>query len=471
MGTKLAHVALIFLMCAHSSFEVGAVVDPSCTGLSKSVMCTKCSEDTGKCMQGGVPVDTWLQFATKTQRDLQMDEQFHRLQMLDAHNGYNTRADGYGVEDTCPWPPPYPQDCDNYANQEFSFTDLLNMGVRALEIDNWYCFNQMRLAHLGSTIDLVCSVTDRLFSEGIKEIADWLDQPGNEHELVKIYMNEKYDQGNDDTVNGPLGDYMGKKILTPSDLSDTYGEEWPTMRTMIKDGKNVVIASGSTAGSGEAYTHGGVYIHAIFWEDLKVSAFTNYPDCGGKTLTNNLRFYSDATHYGTNVTLKHDGPSTTGVIFDFSEYVKCRVQNPATDMITPELVSTAVFTWAEGEPTAPPTSESCVWISKTDWRWYLSGDCSVELYHACQSTNDPDDWTISSSMSAFSPMSSGCPDGYTFSVPQDGFRNQKLRDASNGNSVWINFTPDEEVSAAPSLGQSLTLLLLMCPAIAQFLRV
>ena len=47
----------------------------------------------------------------------------------------------------------------------------------------------MRLAHLGSTIDLVCSVTDRLFSEGIKEIADWLDQPGNEHELVKIYMN------------------------------------------------------------------------------------------------------------------------------------------------------------------------------------------------------------------------------------------------------------------------------------------
>lgn len=48
---------------------------------------------------------------------------------------------------------------------------------------------QMRMAHLGSTIDLECSITDRLFSEGIKEIADWLDQPGNEHELVKIYMN------------------------------------------------------------------------------------------------------------------------------------------------------------------------------------------------------------------------------------------------------------------------------------------
>ena len=33
----------------------------------------------------------------------------------------------------------------------------------------------------------------------------------------------------------------------------------------------MVMASGSTAGSGELYTHGGVFIHHIYWEDIKVN--------------------------------------------------------------------------------------------------------------------------------------------------------------------------------------------------------
>ena len=53
----------------------------------------------------------------------------------------------------------------------------------------------MRMAHLGSDIDLECSESDRLFSDGIKEIADWINLPGNGQEMVRVYMNvslEKY---------------------------------------------------------------------------------------------------------------------------------------------------------------------------------------------------------------------------------------------------------------------------------------
>ncbi|XP_038071223.1 uncharacterized protein MT2135-like [Patiria miniata] len=264
-------VAVIVLLVTAVA-QVGAQADATCTGISKDVSCKKCRDNTHKCMPGEVPVDDWLIATAKQQRELQIDEPWNRLQMLDAHNGYNTRAWGYGVNDTCPWSPPnpYPMDCNNYANQEFSFTDLLNMGVRAVEIDNWFCFNEMRMAHLGSTIDLECSVYDRLFSDGIKEIADWINLPGNGEEMVKIYMNEKFDQGNDDSVNNPLRDYMGERILTPADLKNTYGGQWPTPRQMRKAGKNVVIATGSTAGSGEVYPHGGVYIHKIYWEDLQM---------------------------------------------------------------------------------------------------------------------------------------------------------------------------------------------------------
>ena len=37
--------------------------------------------------------------------------------------------------------------CISVANQEFSFTDQLNMGVRHLEIDLWNCFGKIRMSH------------------------------------------------------------------------------------------------------------------------------------------------------------------------------------------------------------------------------------------------------------------------------------------------------------------------------------
>ena len=46
----------------------------------------------------------------------------------------------FAVNDTCNWPPPLEATCINVANHEFSFTDLFNMGVRAIELDNWWCY-------------------------------------------------------------------------------------------------------------------------------------------------------------------------------------------------------------------------------------------------------------------------------------------------------------------------------------------
>ena len=64
--------------------------------------------------------------------------------------------------------------------------------------------------------------------------------------------------------------------------------------------------------------------------------------------------------------------------------------------------------------------------SESDWRWYVSDACSTELRYACQSTTDPDDWRISASALSYDPSGEGCPSGYKFSVPQDGFRHQKV---------------------------------------------
>eukprot|EP00057_Strongylocentrotus_purpuratus_P008034 XP_011662508.1 PREDICTED: echinoidin-like [Strongylocentrotus purpuratus] len=51
-------------------------------------------------------------------------------------------ADMESFLDYCPWPPPYDAACLDLANQEFSLTDMLNMGIRSLEIDPWWCFGK-----------------------------------------------------------------------------------------------------------------------------------------------------------------------------------------------------------------------------------------------------------------------------------------------------------------------------------------
>ncbi|XP_041460921.1 uncharacterized protein LOC121412078, partial [Lytechinus variegatus] len=340
----------------------------------------------------------------------------------------------YGANDTCQWPPPYDNVCLGLANHEFSIIDMLNMGVRAVEIDNWYCDGEMRIAHLGTPLAIGCGEFNVLFSDVIADIGQWMQEPGNENEFIQIYINEKYDQGNDAEVNGPMERYFGHDaILSPADLRNTYNGVWPTLRRMREDGKRVVVVSGDDT------LHQGKYIHVKGCDGSGSNQFTNYPQCGGKTETNCKRFRGDATHYVFDVI--YDGPTATGAITDLSEMVKCRINLPATDMVTPQLMKTAVYTWAYGEPSIPLDEDSCVMLSHEDFRWYTSSDCDQSLSYACQSSTDPNDWLVSESTGPYDVTRELCPIGYKFSVPHNGFRQQKLKEAMNGASVWLNFTP------------------------------
>ncbi|XP_033106607.1 uncharacterized protein LOC117108628 [Anneissia japonica] len=406
--------------------------------ISESVGC-ECNE-AGYCKQGSVPVDPWMEFALKTQRDIQIDDHLNHLQIFDAHNAYNNRASGYGENDSCTWPPPYKSRfCANLANQEFTFTDMLNLGVRGLEIDNWYCYNAMRMAHSSSEVALSCLPRHRLLRFGLQEINQWLSRDGNENEILRIYINEKFNQTHDMEMNKALADFLGNRMLTPSDLRDRYDGIWPTAREMIRDGKTVVVATGSTAGSGLVYTHGDVYIHPLYWLDQRRKYFTDYPECGGKTQNNALRFYSDSTHYG----IAYDGPTQVGTIQDLTEFVKCRIQFPAVDPVTPQVMATAVFTWASGQPKKTLTEESCVYLDTLIGRWFTPENCGIELHFACQNITDRDEWVISDEAGPYDGGSTACKIGFTFSIPQNGYRQQKVIEAALGSheNLWINYTP------------------------------
>ena len=49
------------------------------------------------------------------------------------------------------------------------FTDLLNMGVRGMEIDPWWCFDKMLMSHDDGKQYRGCAPWDRKYDDGIKE--------------------------------------------------------------------------------------------------------------------------------------------------------------------------------------------------------------------------------------------------------------------------------------------------------------
>ena len=404
-----------------------ATENGSCDTLSRIANCSKCGFR-GICEKGTAKTSPWLAFALKTQRMLQLDIPVNQVQMISAHNAFNARSEGYGVLDDCSWPPPYKGTCVDLANQEFSFTDQLDMGVRAMEIDPWWCFDRMRMSHADGKPYLGCAPWDAEFEDGIEEIGQWINRPENANEVIRLYFEDgkEHTQGHDDLINGPIAKYLGDKVLTPTMAKKYFPNQWPTPRQMLKLNKTVFIAA-----AGE--THGGEFIFSRFWQEFTKNEFVSHANCSEIKLGEPSRVYCDSTEYGPF----WNGPKETGVILDFSRYLKCGVTYPAADQINPNLLKTSVFTWAVGQPQSPLTPKSCVVLRSKDERWYI-GDCGKENQFACVSTADANKWVVGMKPGPYSSPS--CPSGFEFSVPHNGLQNQKLIETAVGTDVWLNFT-------------------------------
>ncbi|XP_078365594.1 uncharacterized protein LOC144649877 [Oculina patagonica] len=410
----------------HNYKTIGSY-EEDCDQLSKLANC-KCGYG-GRCVKGTAQISPWLAFALKTQREIQIDEPFVQIQMVSAHNAFNDRADGYGRADDCPWPPPYNHTCLDLANQEFSFTDLLNMGVRGMEIDPWWCFGKMLLSHDDDVAYWGCAPWDREFEDGMKEIGEWVHKPENAQEVIRLYFEDgaTHTYGHDLLINGPVAKYLGDKVLTPNESRKYFPGRWPTTREMRKINKTVII-------SGFGDQHGGEYIFDRYWYETTRNKFVASPNCSGIDRDNPSRVYCDSTEY----IFFWDGPKETGVILDYSRFMKCGVTYPAADQVNPVLLETAVFTWAKGEPSKPLTETSCVLLDGKTERWHI-GNCQEDNLFACQSIKTVTDWVTSAVTGPYTkPV---CPDGYHFSIPHNGFQHQQLVNGMKGRTVWINMTP------------------------------
>jgi hypothetical protein len=98
-------------------------------------------------------ISTWLKNAMQTQIALQLDTPLNYVNFAGSHNSAIARAYGFGIEEQGiqKLVTPYFGNSSRVyiANQEFSLTDQLNMGLRHLELDTHWWKKEVRICHAG----------------------------------------------------------------------------------------------------------------------------------------------------------------------------------------------------------------------------------------------------------------------------------------------------------------------------------
>ncbi len=189
----------------------------------------------------------WTYWALVNQLELAKDEPLNWVTLISTHNSFNNRSDGYAVP-----------------NDWYSMTDQLRLGARSLLLDLHWFKDQLRLCH-GTSDHIGCAGFDRFYTNGIKEIGEWLD--ANPGEVIFVVIEDR-SNGHDNYVNDPIAKYFGDRVFKPGDvatlgLPDPRTQRWPTIHEMRDKSEQVIIISPDD--------HSGEWI----WHDTFTNPFTS----------------------------------------------------------------------------------------------------------------------------------------------------------------------------------------------------
>lgn len=365
----------------------------------------------------------WISKAMKFQRELQGDLPINQMGILWGHNIFNNRADGYV-----------------FPNHKYSITDVLDLGVRALEFDPHLIGKRLRLCH-GSQIKignknlhLVCPPTDRLFFNIIEELNLWMRKEENKNEVVIVKIQDET-EGNHELLKLPFEKHLSDLLLKRSDLPSTKGY-YPSINEIRFTGKRIMVNGGPiSSGFG-----GGSRFNAITF-DGKLCTKNGYKIDPTFNKGRSSAWYglaADSTKYFR----VYDGPKKTGVITPemVKQAIECNVSRIEAEMVDVEHARNFVWTWAVGEPIKWKKGKRCVSIDKYG-RWH-SEDCTKKLPFACQSKTNTGIWNITYREGTFAQGEDNCNrefSSFKFSYPMNGWENARLY-INHGQTAWINFT-------------------------------
>jgi hypothetical protein len=428
------------------------------------------------CEPGTVKIDPWLKHALKTQYFLSINDPINTIQLPGTHNSFNTRSNGYGGEDNVLRKVLrfFFKDTDLIiAQQEYSMTDQLNFGIRMLHLDSIWMLDKLVLCHGGTSFEwfdklvkiveevfhihidydseqLGCTPFDRLWKDGIAEIATWVKN--NTDEIVIVYINDypHWDWGHQDELIAPIAEYMGDLVFTPKDKEFYFPDRnWPSIKQLLALKKRIILI-----GSNKYATVDGTWIHGPQWTDYpakNANNFDGWPKCTRKDDPLPYNFLKDwnCVSGESNVFGPfYDGPSDMGLITpsNIQQFIDCGVKIIALDQASPKLVQNMIWTWAKGEP---QYYKPCVYMqvesdpTDTNYKgtWY-SETCDVKLPVACENKLTKGDWKIGNVTDLGPGKHITCPDNYQFSVPSNSYYAKLLKvemSKQKVSQIWLNY--------------------------------
>jgi hypothetical protein len=433
------------------------------------------------CVEGSVVVDPWYQTTLGFQRSLQYNRSLSAMQWLGTHNGFISRANGMGLTEDL-GQAMFPRVFSSInstlrvADQRYAAIDLLNMGVRHLEVDIWsldvvsgkahichspvmdplYGIALQDAADLLGLGDLQYQGGDELcsnitFASALERVMNWLSLPQNSQEIVGLFLDNRVPDYNIQTVVDDITNVLGSMLITPGYIANTYGGVWPSAQQLVKLNKRVFVETNCYNPNNYTGTNiTTVAFYPTLWDAYQDDPDTvePFPNC---TIQNDPTWYGNSwvrILEGTVVWFPDYDERSSGGVFDrqagIADMMNCGVGNIAISNFGPDVLPGLVWTWAAGEP--KPINASCRAAAMTTVRGrWTAQDCNNVWPAMCRkgspsipAGNNPNAFQVTSPVN-FHNAAAACASlgaGWTFDVPRDGRENTLIATNATLTSLW-----------------------------------
>lgn len=331
------------------------------------------------------------------------------------------------------------------SNQQLSLTDQLRLDVRSLELDaHWFptlrspgqapvlCHAERAPAHAG------CS-TERLLSDGLAEIADWLRV--HPKEVVLLYLEDHLEgqAGHDRAAAEVLQAFPGRVYLP------TRGTCTPLPPTLTRDEvraarKQVVVMTGGCSKVGGAWH--GVAFDATKRVEGRPSQYGDASVCGrvdrSKESRVFRRYFEDSTFVNPMATAAGQAELDDGITpATAAAMTRCGVDLLGLDQLVPGDGRLEALVWSFAAGELGGAARDVAVQRASDGRWE-SLRAAGRLPAACRRSDGS--WTIGGSAS-WSLAASRCAElGAELGVPRTGLDAQhllKAQRAAGADRVWL----------------------------------
>lgn len=383
---------------------------------------------------------TWEHEAHRLQRELDANQPLPRATFLGTHNAYNSHA--YTTPQSYLDP-----------NQTHTLTNQLRMDIRALELDV-HTFNTYDLSTGALGVDLLlchgldthvgCSPWDRPFTEGLQEIADWLAQPENQHEVLMVYIEDHMNDDHYDRAIDALQSTVAPYIYMPQSSGCNGIPATLTKNQVRASGKNIVLISdGCNNSDFNRFVFGGFENGPGGYPTAGVADLMEAPHCleGRYSVAQMdslfIRIQEDRTMLSNLVGAA--GPKVTPEVI--ARMLDCGVNLPGMDKLRPfdGRLQAAIWSWATNEPTNAAGFDCAYHAS--EGRFAADG-CTEQRYFACRD-DDTGNWFISPNTGSWEQGFASCEAaGMRFTVPysgQDNLRLTQLKATQGVENLWLGY--------------------------------